>query len=666
MYKKLALIIISIFTSACASIVVTPTSIPTPTSTVIPTVTPFTPLSKGTPLPLMYQPINPETASSVTLLARWNAGADMTKHLAFMQNGDKLLLDDELWHVMDGTLDSVLKEYPLEVNNNNPLVSYSPDGEFVVATHPGDVISAIRINDRKLPKNGYLYYYMDNILSEPVSSPENRDNVIGTTFSPDSRYLVILRNTGRIWFVPTDGLRAQILTIEEATSSYNSSDLSPELLIDVGGSPQEIAFSQDGSTMAIATDDHAVQIWDVPSLSYRLTIKNIDKSTNLALNPNGKIIAIGLADHQIGIWDTHSGQPLTRLQGHKGVLKSVAFSPNDLLLASVDDKEGVFIWGIQPHSNSPLAANTATGIAQHSSSSTSTPFPLPTPSPAPTSILTSTIYDFPSWMKNPNTVVFAALVDDDIKKIHKIYFFNVATGEKFEIPLASEDVRQLYWYDNMNLVLITEDEKTFYKFNLLQSGQMVIEHDFDTSTLWRSGFQSIGETYRAKWNSDMNAIKVNLASTGETIWDTSLSKNRYGTELLWSPTNESYMAFLQGSPDNLNGFLTKDMTLTIVDVAKGKILSTFDGNFGDLEWSPNGKMILYLNPEFRYRNYGIPFKDAPCILFWETGEKRCLRSIPRLIPAGYELLTTGRYSWADDSNSIFIPMFTLCHLNGIF
>lgn len=95
------------------------------------------------------------------------------------------------------------------------------------------------------------------------------------------------------------------------------------------------------------------------------------------------------------------------------------------------------------------------------------------------------------------------------------------------------------------------------------------------------------------------------------------------------------------------------MTLSIVDVAKREILSTYNGNFGVMEWSPNGKMILYLAPSFRYRNYGIPFQDAPCLLILATGEKKCLRSIPRLIPAGYNLSTTGNYSWLEDSSSIF-------------
>lgn len=416
MYKKILLVIILIFVSACSAVAGTPTQTPIPTLTS----TPFVPLSKGTPLPLIYQPIEPETASSVTLLAHWNEGAGMTKRLAFMQNGDELLLDDKLWHVQDGTLDRVLKQYPLEVNNSSPLISYAPDSGLVVETYIGDVISFISIRDRKFPKNGYLVYYIDNIGGKTVS-PDKRDNAIGTTFSLDSRYLVILRNTGRIWFVPTDDLVSHILQIEDATSSYGSSDLRPKLMIDVGKTPEEIVFSQNGNVMAIATKDNAVQIWDVPSLSYRLTIKDVDKASNLVFSPDGKIIAVGLKDHQIHLWETESGQPLTQLQGHKGHLKSLAFSPTGLLLASVDDKDGVLLWGIPPRSNSPSAAKTTTAIAQYSSSSTPMAFLLPTPSPLPTSAIP--LYSTLFW---PVTAPTDAQLDEvrscDIEKLGKIRY----------------------------------------------------------------------------------------------------------------------------------------------------------------------------------------------------------------------------------------------------
>ena len=293
---------------------------------------------------------------------------------------------------------------------------------------------------------------------------------------------------------------------------------------------------------------------------------------------------------------------------------------------------------------------------------------------------TSIIHEFPSWMKNPNTTILTALIWHDSQKV---YFFNATTGEKFEMDVPT-DFSGFFWYDNMNFGILSDDMQTAYKYDL-QSGQILTETVPPQSTRfiangWVNGLvisnqtknneiiftdtwktnMSLSKSYIAEWTDDDRIVRVSDTATSQVVWEHSLPKNRYGTELLWSPVNESHLAFLHGSPEPLNELITNDMTLTIVDISSGKTLSTFNGDFGILRWSPNGKMILYLNPQFRYRNYGIPFKNAPCILFLESGEKKCLRSIPREIPTGYKLLTTGLYEWASDSNSIFYTyLYTL-------
>lgn len=366
MYKKFALILISIFISACA------TSTLTATSTVVPAATSFTPLSRGTHLPLMYQPINTDTAASVTLLSRWNAEAwAKPQSLVFMQNDNTLLVGSDLLYIKDGSPDYSYSRQPywLGINSNSPFnspspwVANSPDGKFNVEDY---FVSGIFIVDRNLETNWRWNY-------------RHVEGSTGILFTPDSRYLVIGINTGEIWFVPTKDWGAKFFN--------DTYDVHPEHVIDVNATPEDIAFSPDASTMAVATKDHTIQIWDVASLSYRLTIKNIDKSTNLVFSPDGQIIAAGLTDRQIGLWDTHNGQPIARLQGSKGILRSIAFSPSSLFLASLDDKEGVLVWGILPHSNSPAAANTATAISRRFLL-TSTPLAtlLPTATSTPTDL----------------------------------------------------------------------------------------------------------------------------------------------------------------------------------------------------------------------------------------------------------------------------------------
>jgi hypothetical protein len=232
-----------------------------------------------------------------------------------------------------------------------------------------------------------------------------------------------------------------------------------------------------------------------------------------------------------------------------------------------------------------------------------------------------------------------------------VHFFNAATGDKFELAI-SKDFGGFFWYDNMNFGIVSKDSNNTHKFDLRTGKASIDLTPFKVPDDYWKRIESSNGHYTAELDRDDKIITVKDSETANVIWELNLPENRYGTELLWSPINESHLAFLQGSP-HISGRITENMTLTIVDVATSRILSTYDGNFGMMEWSPDGKMILYLAPSFRYRNYGIPFKDAPCLLILMTGEKKCLRSIPRLVPVGYNLSTTGNYSWAEDSNSIF-------------
>src|SRR5215216_3908673 len=90
-----------------------------------------------------------------------------------------------------------------------------------------------------------------------------------------------------------------------------------------------------------------------------------------------------------------------------------------------------------------------------------------------TSIPTATVYDFPVWMKSPETVILAALFKDDLKHTRTIYFLNAATGDKFELSPTMR-FGGFFWYDNMNFGLLSEDLKTTYKYDL-QTGEVSTE-----------------------------------------------------------------------------------------------------------------------------------------------------------------------------------------------
>ena len=318
--------------------------------------------------------------------------------------------------------------------------------------------------------------------------------------------------------------------------------------------------------------------------------------------------------------------------------------------------------------------------------------PSPTPLPTNTPIALLPVYQFPSWMGDPATNILAALITDDVARTRKISFFNVTTGESYEI-LMPRDVSGYFWYDNANFGFLSKDMEKAHRINLptgkvstepvsAQVTQFLTgEYEYDdyensykdtantleltkdTNTneaLFRRtrygeyGTRSRNGRFSADWDENRTGIIVMDNKTNQILWESQPFQDTYGTIFRWSPKNESQLAYLQGRPaEPFSDFVTEEITLTIVDVVSGKVLGSYAGDFGIIEWSPDGKKIIYQDSRSIYHNYGVGFTDAPCILFLELGEKRCLRSIPRLVPEGYDLLTTGIYKWGSNNDVIY-------------
>lgn len=66
---------------------------------------------------------------------------------------------------------------------------------------------------------------------------------------------------------------------------------------------------------------------------------------NIAISPNGKQLAVA---SQIGVWlyDTQTGDAVDFLDGHETSVRSVAFSPDGIALASGGIDGSILIWEV--------------------------------------------------------------------------------------------------------------------------------------------------------------------------------------------------------------------------------------------------------------------------------------------------------------------------------
>ena len=51
------------------------------------------------------------------------------------------------------------------------------------------------------------------------------------------------------------------------------------------------------------------------------------------------------------------------------------------------------------------------------------------------------------------------------------------------------------------------------------------------------------------------------------------------------------------------------MTLSLVDLRDGRVVKSYKGCFGPIEWSPDGRQILYLDPYFYLSTVQIEIED---------------------------------------------------------
>ncbi len=294
-------------------------------------------------------------------------------------------------------------------------------------------------------------------------------------------------------------------------------------------------------------------------------------------------------------------------------------------------------------------------------------------------------YDLPVWISDPNTTIITALITDDIKKIRHLLFVNSTTGEKYEMQVPQK-VGGFFWFDNSHFGFISIDKKTLYLIDTLNgdvsthktneqetrfinlnselflAGLLVIREDnsnndfyFMQAKNYPESTYSKNNTYFAMRNTGQPEYQIIVTDprNGQEIWKTDPNNGIWNMEFEWSPTNNNLLAIIGGRPLPVDLIEISDMRLTIVDVREGNVVKSYKGNIGPIEWSHDSRYILYLNPEYFFRNYGIAFTDAPCILNVESGKSKCLTSIPYThIPNQFSLMTTGIYHWMLDDKSI--------------
>ncbi|OYQ64428.1 hypothetical protein B9G53_12040 [Pseudanabaena sp. SR411] len=118
-----------------------------------------------------------------------------------------------------------------------------------------------------------------------------------------------------------------------------------------------LAFSPNGDRLVTGSYDQSVKIWDTETGQCLDTLKkHTNRVWSVAFHPQGNLVVSGGDDHAVKFWELKTGKCTKTLQGHSNAVYAIAHSQHNLL-ASAHEDQTVKLWNINLNSLQDLSSD---------------------------------------------------------------------------------------------------------------------------------------------------------------------------------------------------------------------------------------------------------------------------------------------------------------------
>ncbi len=303
------------------------------------------------------QVITIENAASLANLLTLNEHLDAVTNIAF--SPDNLMLasvsDDtalRLWSLEDGALLGEYYEHLSFVKG----VDFHPIDPTVLVTSSWDrTVYVWEVNDESASVRDIIQGYLA-VIEDVAFSPDGDMLAFGvgdgTLRIADMSTLDVVQSVQLNALQITDVVYSPDGTQVAAAGGFpdNTATLvdpsSGEIthLSGHGGAVTAIAFAPDGS-VATGGDDTTVRFWVEGESVMRWIVD--DWVTDLAFTPDGSVLAVALQEGSVQLWNIQAGEMLASFDAHDGPVSAVRFNAAGTLLASAGDDGVVRVWGLR-------------------------------------------------------------------------------------------------------------------------------------------------------------------------------------------------------------------------------------------------------------------------------------------------------------------------------